>query len=822
MNRRNRTVHRLAAGLAGLVCGIAAADVSRIPNPTPDPVPPPPLPCDMSRFGEGPRPTRGVENPPEIYKDRDDRKRTVMHNFELAPGEKIFYPSGRNEPITILDQSIGMIDPAAPTLIQRFNGTANNEWTPADPDVAVGNGYVVHVINDDYSVFDKCGNQVFTRDANDLFGLDTSYQFYDPKICFDPWNQRWIMLWHVKRTSDQFGRLFLAISANNTPIALTGSGWQFYQFNFVQDAGTGDASFPDYYDLGYSADHVFVGGDQFRFSGSFRWSRATIWVKSEIYNFATAFSSNHFNFNNPDGSQMRLPRAVKCQLDFGSQDATFVNSRRTGGNRITKWFVTAPFGANTRTAVDIAVADYDLPPSALQPNGAALDTIDCRLMTAVQTRDNGGAGGDALYTGLQEANLWAGDTVNRAACRLYRFNPNNNAVDLDRLFGGPNLYYWFPSIAADYNNNAYWTFTRGGPGEFMNARVVDMNNGTFTNSSTQIQAGSGNSAGSRWGDYFGGSLDWDDFFNGAAGTRVWLTGMFGVSGTWDTTIGAVSNFTRGTLSVTPATDMTVSGDSGGLFANTQVYIASNTGQTGLTYNVTDDRTWITTSRTTNNQLYTGTQNTTVTVNVAQPVGTYTGTVTFDDCALSGATTTRNVTLIVRPANNSCGRATAIGTGSRTVNNILADGTDITTCALNDSKDVWYRFVARCNGTVQVDTLDTALNTDSTLAVFTECNGTQIDCNDDFGGSFRSRVRFNVVANEDYYIRLAGYNGLEGTWTMFLGYTHDYNRDGTTDFFDYLDFVDDFAARRAAADYNTDGGIDFFDYLDFVADFAAAC
>ena len=205
MNRRNRAILCMSLGLAGLASSIAAADVSRIPNPTPDPLPPPPIRGDMSRFGEGTRPIRGIENPPEIFKDRDDRKRVVMHNLQLAPGEKIFYPSGRNEPLSILDQSIGMIDPAAPALIQRYNGTANNEWTPADPDVAVGNGYVCHVINDDYAIFDKCGNQVFTRDANDFFGFDTTYNFYDPKICFDPWSQRWIMLWHVKRDSDQYG-----------------------------------------------------------------------------------------------------------------------------------------------------------------------------------------------------------------------------------------------------------------------------------------------------------------------------------------------------------------------------------------------------------------------------------------------------------------------------------------------------------------------------------------------------------------------------------------------------------------------------------------
>lgn len=44
---------------------------------------------------------------------------------------------------------------------------------------------------------------------------------------------------------------------------------------------------------------------------------------------------------------------------------------------------------------------------------------------------------------------------------------------------------------------------------------------------------------------------------------------------------------------------------------------------------------------------------------------------------------------------------------------------------------------------------------------------------------------------------------------------DFNRDCVADFFDYLDFVDAFAAQRPDADFNADGVIDFFDYLDFV-------
>jgi hypothetical protein len=51
---------------------------------------------------------------------------------------------------------------------------------------------------------------------------------------------------------------------------------------------------------------------------------------------------------------------------------------------------------------------------------------------------------------------------------------------------------------------------------------------------------------------------------------------------------------------------------------------------------------------------------------------------------------------------------------------------------------------------------------------------------------------------------------------------DFNDDGFADFFDYLDFVSDFANELLRADFNNDGAVDFFDYLDFVAVFEQGC
>ena len=60
------------------------------------------------------------------------------------------------------------------------------------------------------------------------------------------------------------------------------------------------------------------------------------------------------------------------------------------------------------------------------------------------------------------------------------------------------------------------------------------------------------------------------------------------------------------------------------------------------------------------------------------------------------------------------------------------------------------------------------------------------------------------------------------WAILNTCSADYNCDGISDFFDYLDFVADFTSNAPFADFNRDSAIDFFDYLDFVDAFSQGC
>ena len=123
-----------------------------------------------------------------------------------------------------------------------------------------------------------------------------------------------------------------------------------------------------------------------------------------------------------------------------------------------------------------------------------------------------------------------------------------------------------------------------------------------------------------------------------------------------------------------------------------------------------------------------------------------------------------------PANDICANAIAV-----TVNGgyISCNNSNTVTNAANPScggttaiKDIWYSFVYT-GGTVVVET-QLGTNTDTRIAVYTACGGTQIACNDDFGGTYRSSLTFNctqLTVGNTYYIQAGGYNAVIGAFTL---------------------------------------------------------
>ncbi|MBX3382081.1 MAG: matrixin family metalloprotease [Phycisphaeraceae bacterium] len=188
---------------------------------------------------------------------------------------------------------------------------------------------------------------------------------------------------------------------------------------------------------------------------------------------------------------------------------------------------------------------------------------------------------------------------------------------------------------------------------------------------------------------------------------------------------------------------------------------------------------------------------------------------------------------VTPVNDLCANATATIDGTYPVSNCFAttdfQSTNACIPSTQGHNDVWYRYTARCEGNVTIDTCDT--NYDTVLMVYpaTTCPvaaTVPLACNDDtsgcgLGGIRGSRVVFPATPGQQFLVRVAAWATTSrggGTITFACRpdcspCAADYNQDGGVDGADVDAFFSDWEQGLPCADVNEDGGIDGSD-VDF--------
>lgn len=117
-----------------------------------------------------------------------------------------------------------------------------------------------------------------------------------------------------------------------------------------------------------------------------------------------------------------------------------------------------------------------------------------------------------------------------------------------------------------------------------------------------------------------------------------------------------------------------------------------------------------------------------------------------------------------PANDLCASAATAMDGTTPFSALSATGTALSLCGTEDTRDIWFVYVASCTGTATVNTCDS--NYDTVLSMFDACGGTEVECNDDDCGA-ASQISFAVTEGTSYYIRIAGYLGGTGYGDLFI-------------------------------------------------------
>lgn len=143
---------------------------------------------------------------------------------------------------------------------------------------------------------------------------------------------------------------------------------------------------------------------------------------------------------------------------------------------------------------------------------------------------------------------------------------------------------------------------------------------------------------------------------------------------------------------------------------------------------------------------------------------------------SGGTrgTTASMTIALVPANDDCFSCTPVGEGVFGGSTTAAGGIDESSCGTNDTKDVWYCYTASQTGTTTISLCGSTF--DTTLTIFDgSCGGTELLCDDDSmigtcsatATTLQSWSAIRTVENATYLIRVAGFNGASGNYTLTI-------------------------------------------------------
>lgn len=479
------------------------------------------VPAQLPKITMAPR--RGLEVPLGYAVDKKTLK--ILKNTPVVAPKGGVQPTLRQDPAVKARPPL----PIGLGLLSDFEGIDNGAQPdgffhrPPDTTIAAGPNHIMTVVNSTINIYNKTGTLLIDASLALWFARQSPPGGpFDPKIVYDAQSGHWMM---IALASDNVSKAVYLLSVSQTADP-TGLWWN-YKINSVTSPG--GSSWGDYEDIGFDGNPsgaVYISSNQFSFaSGFFTTTQLVTIAKSEVYSGAALTLFKTTGLLNADGSKaftIRPARALGPSLF-----EYMINSKSGGGNDVTLWRVSTAFpGPPTITRQSsINIGFYSPAPNAKQFGCAnTLDTIDNRVLNAVYKNGK-------LYAGFTEGHNWGSGTV--AAARFLEINVFANTAIVNETYGSDGLSYWFPAVTVDGAGNIISVFARSGASEYAGIRYSGRK---ITDSATQasllLKGGEACITGSRWGDYFGISVD------PANNSSVWIFGEWakdvtGVSPVWD-------------------------------------------------------------------------------------------------------------------------------------------------------------------------------------------------------------------------------------------------------------------------------------------------
>ncbi|MBN2562950.1 MAG: hypothetical protein JXQ75_18660, partial [Phycisphaerae bacterium] len=325
-----------------------------------------------------------------------------------------------------------------PILDDDFQGVIRgdaSQWSaPPDTCGAIGPNHFVEVVNTNFSVYNRSTG---TRVVNTSLSSFLPGASGDSRVLYDQHSGRWIVT-----VPDFNTRLYLAVSYTSDP---TGS---WFKTNFIMPQGSDAGTWSDYPTLGVDAYGIYVAA--YMVGGNNRMTifaidKAPLIAASPSLGTVTAFR------------QLSWEGAIQPVHTYGTPSGEyFVSVASSTTIRVRR--LTGPLTSPTLTETGFAsIAAHSSPPDAPALGSTTpLDTVDYRLMNAV----------------YRDGYIWTTHCISysgRAACRWYKINASTRVVADYGTVSDSSLYYFFPSIMVNDEEDVVMGFTGSNADQYAGA-----------------------------------------------------------------------------------------------------------------------------------------------------------------------------------------------------------------------------------------------------------------------------------------------------------------------------------------------------------------
>lgn len=405
-----------------------------------------------------------------------------------------------------LSSSETVMDTYEPLYFRSFKGITMGNSIPPDPYCAAGPDHFIATVNTSFRISDKKGNTLKTIEADSWFNnVFTNAGAFDPKVSYDHFAKRWIMVWLQQNDANQTGTFLVSVSDDSNPIGT----WYNWALPSSKNGSTPVSQWGDYQGVGFDQNAIYLTTNQFSFAGSYQGSKIRIIPKAQLYanTGGRCQWTDLWNVKDPVNNTQCF--GIRPVIVYDQQNYVYFlsQSRYTTGTYVTLFRLSNPLGTPSMTAVNIPVTEYYAPPNSSQLGTTT--TIDAGSTSAFRF--------EPIVRGRY---MWAVHPVYNfgwSGVGYIRLDLNLNIPSEDYVYGENEYYFSYPGIAVDKDSNIVITYSRSSNSEYIGAYFTGKNHDAseFIGSKT-MQAGKGSyvvtfgGSRNRWGDYMGVWLDPSD------------------------------------------------------------------------------------------------------------------------------------------------------------------------------------------------------------------------------------------------------------------------------------------------------------------------